>query len=43
MNKIYTREDADNFNDLNGSPIVKEGNNIRFVYMRVIIKNKSLQ
>jgi hypothetical protein len=41
--KIYTRDDADNFNDLNGSPIVKDGSNVRFVYMRVIIKNKALQ
>lgn len=41
--KIYTKDDADNFNDLNGSPIVKDGSNIRFVYMRVIIKNKALQ
>lgn len=41
--KIYTRDDADNFNDLNGSPIIKDGNNVRFVYMRVIIKNKALQ
>ena len=26
--KIYTKKDADNFNDLNGSPIIKEGKNI---------------
>ena len=40
--KIYTKEDGDNFNDLNGSPIIKEGGNVKFVYMRIIIKNKKL-
>lgn len=41
--KIYTKKDADNFNDLNGSPIIKEGKKYKFVYMRIIIKNKKLQ
>jgi hypothetical protein len=41
--KIYTKEDAENFNDMNGSPIIKEGNKPRFVYMRIIIRNKRLQ
>jgi hypothetical protein len=40
--KIYTKEDGDNFNDLNGSPIVKEGESVKFIYMRIIIKNKRL-
>jgi len=40
--KIYTKEDGDNFNDLNGSPIIKKGDNRKFVYMRIIIKNKTL-
>lgn len=40
--KIYTKEDADNFNDLNGSPIVINGNHVKFIYMRIIIKNKKL-
>ncbi len=40
--KIYTKEDADNFNDLNGSPIVKNGNQVKFIYMRIIIRNKKL-
>src|ERR1035437_6824348 len=37
--KNYTKEDAVNFNDLNGSPIIKEGSIFRFIYMRIIIKN----
>jgi len=41
--KIYTKEDGDNFNDLNGSPIIKEGNHFKFIYMRIIIRNKKLQ
>lgn len=41
--KFYTKEDGDNFNDLNGSPILKEGDEVRFVYMRIIIKNKKPQ
>lgn len=41
--KIYTKEDSDNFNDLNGSPIINEGNKFRFVYMRIIIRNKKVQ
>mgnify|MGYP004006403379 CR=1 FL=1 len=40
---INTKEDAENFNDMNGSPIIKEGNKPRFVYMRIIIRNKRLQ
>jgi hypothetical protein len=40
--KIYTKEDADNFNDLNGSPIIKNGNQVKFIYMRIIIRNKKL-
>lgn len=40
--KIYTKEDGDNFNDLNGSPITKEGSNRKFIYMRIIIKNRIL-
>ena len=40
--KIYTKEDGDKFNDLNGSPIMKEGNQARFIYMRIIIRNKKL-
>lgn len=40
--KIYTKEDAENFNDLNGSPIIMENGNPRFIYMRIIIKNKRL-
>lgn len=40
--KIYTKKDADNFNDLNGSPIIKNGNEFKFIYMRIIIKNKRL-
>lgn len=40
--KIYTKEDADNFNDLNGSPIIRDGNNYRFIYMRILIKNKRI-
>ena len=41
--KIYTKEDGDNFNDLNGSPIIKEGGNAKFVYMRIVIKNKKVK
>lgn len=41
--KIYTKEDGDNFNDLNGSPIIKKGNIFKFNYMRIIIRNKRLQ
>ena len=40
--KIYTKEDGDNFNDLNGSPIIKEGDKFMFIYMRIIIRNKKL-
>lgn len=40
--KIYTKEDADNFNDLNGSPIIMENASPKFIYMRIIIKNKRL-
>lgn len=40
--KFYKKEDADNFNDLNGSPILKEGDNFKFIYMRIIIKNKKI-
>ena len=40
--KIYSKEDGVNFNDMNGSPIIKEGENIKLIYMRIIIKNKSL-
>jgi len=40
--KIYTKEDADNFNDLNGSPIIKIGEQFKFIYMRIIIRNKRL-
>lgn len=40
--KIYTKEDADNFNDLNGSPIIKVGEEYKFIYMRIIIRNKKL-
>jgi hypothetical protein len=40
--KIYTKEDGVNFNDLNGSPIIKEGIQFRFMYMRIIIKNKKI-
>lgn len=40
--KIYTKEDGLNFNDLNGSPIIKEGNRFRFMYMRIIIRNKKI-
>lgn len=40
--KIYKKEDADNFNDLNGSPIIKIGNQYKFIYMRIIIRNKKL-
>ncbi|MCL1820672.1 MAG: adenine-specific methyltransferase EcoRI family protein, partial [Oscillospiraceae bacterium] len=36
--KIYTKDDGENFNDLNGSPIIKDGDNTRFIYMRVIIR-----
>jgi len=38
--KFYTHEDGVNFNDLNGSPILKVDNRYRFVYMRIIIKRK---
>jgi len=38
--KIYTKEDAENFNDLNGSPIIMENGSPRLIYMRIIIKNK---
>lgn len=41
--KVYTKEDGSNFNDLNGSPIIKEGNKFRFIYMRIIIRNKRLK
>ena len=41
--KIYTKEDGDNFNDLNGSPIIKKGNTYKFIYMRIIIRNKKLK
>lgn len=41
--KIYTKEDGNNFNDLNGSPILKVDGQIRFIYMRVIIKNKKVK
>ena len=38
--KMYTHEDGVNYNDLNGSPILKIDNQYRFVYMRIIIKRK---
>ncbi|MDR0462290.1 MAG: adenine-specific methyltransferase EcoRI family protein [Christensenellaceae bacterium] len=38
--KIYTKNDAENFNDLNGSPIIRSGDDVRFAYMRIIIKRK---
>jgi hypothetical protein len=41
--KIYTKQDADNFNDLNGSPILKDKDGIRFIYMRIIIRNKKVK
>lgn len=41
--KIYTKKDGNNFNDLNGSPIIIENNQFKFIYMRIIIKNKKLQ
>jgi Adenine-specific methyltransferase EcoRI len=41
--KIYRKEDYENFNDLNGSPIIKDGDKFRFIYMRIIIRNKKLQ
>ena len=41
--KIYRKEDGDNFNDLNGSSIIKDGNAFRFIYMRIIIKKNKLQ
>jgi hypothetical protein len=40
--KIYKKEDATNFNDLNGSPILKIGKDYKFIYMRIIIRNKRL-
>lgn len=40
--KIYTKDDADNFNDLNGSPIIMNGGDPKFIYMRIIIRNKKL-
>jgi len=40
--KFYTKEDDVNFNDLNGSPIIKENNKYKSTYMRIIIKNKKL-
>jgi len=40
--KIYTKADGDNFNDLNGSPIIIENGQAKFIYMRIIIKNKKL-
>jgi len=36
--KTYKKEDNERFNDLNGSPIIKDGEKYRFVYMRIIIK-----
>ncbi len=41
--KIYSKEDGDNFNDMNGSPLIKEGDKYRFIYMRIIIRNNKLQ
>ena len=41
--KIYSKLDAENFNDLNGSPIIKIGNMYKFIYMRIIIRNKKVQ
>ena len=39
--KIYTKEnDGAKFNDLNGSPIVKDGENLRLIFMRVIIRKR---
>lgn len=38
--KIYTKKDADNFNDLNGSPIIKNGDKFKFIYMRILIKKR---
>ena len=40
--KIYTKEDDSNFNDLNGSPILKEDGKFKFIYMRIIIRNKKI-
>lgn len=40
--KFYTKDDADNFNDLNGSPIIMNGGDPKFIYMRIIIRNKKL-
>jgi hypothetical protein len=40
--KIYTKDDADNFNDLNGSPIIMNGGDPKFIYMRIIIRNKKI-
>lgn len=40
--KIYTKEDAVNFNDMNGSPILKMGDKFKFIFMRIIIRNKRI-
>lgn len=40
--KTYTESDADNFNDLNGSPVIMEDGNPKLIYMRIIIRNKKL-
>ena len=41
--KVYSKLDAENFNDLNGSPIIRIGNMYKFIYMRIIIRNKKVQ
>lgn len=41
--KIYTKDDSDNFNDLNGSPIIKVGDKFKSIFMRIIIHNKEFQ
>lgn len=38
--KKYTREDADNFNDLNASGVIKVGDDYKIKYARILIKSK---
>lgn len=38
--KIYTKKDHIKFNDLNGSPIIRNENQFKRIYMRIIIRNK---
>ena len=38
--KIYTKEDAKNYSDLNAGPVLKNGDIYKIIYTRILIKHK---